>query len=86
MRGEGEGEGEGEGLPRSTAVPIDIQQPLHLHHFSLLPVVTFDPLPAPSQLLHSKELHAAVVTKHGPTIMRGAVMLNPLTHLWMQVR
>ena len=38
------------------------------------------------QLLHSKELHAAVVTKHGPTIMRGAVMLNPLTHLWMQVR
>jgi len=43
------------------------------------------PLCIALQLLHSKELHAAVVTKHGPTIMRGAVMLNPLTHLWMQV-
>ena len=39
-----------------------------------------------NQLLHSNELHTAVVAKHGPAILRGAVMLTPLTDVWMQQR
>jgi len=34
------------------------------------------------QQLHSDELHAAVVAKHGPAILRGAVVLTPLTDAW----